>query len=80
MAGVHNGNSDDILSICTYSLTLGLCYTMHVRRYILLANICNEYARGSPAYLKYDFLLNTLIILFPPFSQAEICAKKLEPI
>ena len=45
--GVHNENSDDIWSICTYLLTHGLCYVMHVRRYILLANICNEYARRS---------------------------------
>ena len=27
--GVHNGNSDNISSICTYSLTRGLCYAMH---------------------------------------------------
>ena len=40
-AGVHNENSDDIWSICTYSHTRGLCYAMHVRKYILLANICN---------------------------------------
>ena len=40
--GVHNENSDGIWSICTYSLT---CYTMHVRGYILLTNICNDYAR-----------------------------------
>ena len=45
--GVHNENSDDIWSICTYPLPRGLCYAMHVRRYILLANICNEYARQS---------------------------------
>ena len=45
--GVHNKNSDDSWSICTYSLTRGLCYALHVQRYILLANICNVYARQS---------------------------------
>ena len=29
--GVHNENSDDIWSICTFSLTCGLYYVMHVR-------------------------------------------------
>ena len=47
--GVHNKNSDDIWSIRTRSLTRGLCYTVHVRRYILLANICK-----SSSHLKYD--------------------------
>ena len=68
MAGVHTGTVMISCLSVTIHLHLGLCYAMHERRYILLANICNEYARGSPAYLKYDFLLNTLIILFPPFS------------
>ena len=44
--GVHKENSD-IWSISTYLLARGLYYAMHVRRYILLANICNEYARQS---------------------------------
>ena len=46
----------------TQSLTRGLFYAVHVRRYILLANICNEYARQSSAYLKYDLLLTILRI------------------
>ena len=45
--GVHIENSDDICSICTYSLTSDLSYVVHVPRYILLADICNEYARQS---------------------------------
>ena len=45
--GVHNDNTDDICSICTYSLTHGLGYALHVQRYILLANICNDYACQS---------------------------------
>ena len=34
--GVHNENSDDIWSICTYSFTGDLFYAPHVQRYILL--------------------------------------------
>ena len=44
---VYNENCDDIWSISTYSLTRSLCYAIHVRRYNLLASICNEYARQS---------------------------------
>ena len=40
--GVPDENSDDILFICTFSLTRGLCYAMQVGRYILLANSCYE--------------------------------------
>ena len=29
---VHNENSDDIWSICTYLLTHGFCYAIHVLR------------------------------------------------
>ena len=52
--GVHNENSDDIWSLCTYSITRGLCYTMHVRRHILLANICNEYARHWQVFSTFE--------------------------
>ena len=45
--GVQNENSDEIWSICTYSFTLGLYRAVHVRKYIMLANICNEYAGQS---------------------------------
>ena len=45
--GIHKENIDDTWSICTYSLTRGLCYVMHVPRNILLANISKEYARQS---------------------------------
>ena len=41
---VHNENNDDICSFCICLLMRGLCYAMHVRRYILLANICSDYA------------------------------------
>ena len=47
MIGVHNENSEDIWSIFTYSLTRGLYDAMHLRKHIMLANICNEYARQS---------------------------------
>ena len=30
VVGVHNENSDDIWSICTYSLKHGLYYALHV--------------------------------------------------
>ena len=40
---VHNVNSHAIWSICTYLLKRGLHYAMHMRRYILLASICNKY-------------------------------------
>ena len=46
-SSVHNENDDHIWPSCTSSLTRGLCYATHVLRYILLANICNKYARQS---------------------------------
>ena len=53
--GVDNENSDEVLAICTYALTHGLCYVMHVRRNRFLADICNEYAHQKfSAHLKYD--------------------------
>ena len=61
---VHKENSDDVCSVCTYSLTRGLCYAMHMRKNILLANICTEYARHSSVHLKYDLLLNILAIWY----------------
>ena len=54
--GVHNENSDDIWSICTCSLTHAICYAMHGRRYILLADICSEYANSTVA----DFIIKYL--------------------
>ena len=45
--GVHNENGDDIWFICVYSLTRGLFNAMHMRIYILLANICYKYASQS---------------------------------
>ena len=30
-----------------------------MRRYSLLANVCNEYVREWPEHLKYDFLVFT---------------------
>ena len=44
---VMEKNSEHIRSIRTDSVTRGLCYIMTVRLYILLDNICNEYARQS---------------------------------
>ena len=38
---------DDISSACTYLFIHGLWYAMHVRRYIKLVDICNEYAPQS---------------------------------
>ena len=65
--GVHNENSADIWSIYIYLLTHGLCYAVHVRKYILLANMCNEYACQSlqlQAHLKYELLLNSMAIWY----------------
>ena len=61
--GVHNENSDDIRSIWTYSLTRGLRYAMHARRYILLANICNEYAFQSLQHI-WNMTFYWIFLLF----------------
>ena len=54
--GVHNENSDDIWGFCICSLMRGLCYAMHVRRYILLANICSDYTHLLIAFSAWVFL------------------------
>ena len=52
--GVHN-EKVMISGLAVLIHSYVVCYDMHVQRYILLANICNEFA-----HLKYDFLLNIL--------------------
>ena len=45
--GVHNENSAEFWSTCTYLLKNALCYALHLRRNVLLANVRNEYASQS---------------------------------
>ena len=70
---LHNENSDDIWSTCTYSLTCGLCYVMRVRRYtLLLIFAMNMHINIFSIFEVYDLSLDITAILYQRIKWAQL--------